>query len=63
MKKQHIIVALFLIFIIGKSSAQQTKIYTHDKASYGKALSLYKSEQYLVSQTLFEKIKNTTNDI
>ena len=62
MKKQHVILVLFLFFIIGNSNAQQTKIYTHDNVAYDKALSLYKSEQYLVSQILFEKIKNTTND-
>ncbi len=62
MKKQHVILVLLLFFIIGKSNAQQTKIYTHDNVAYNKALSLYKSEQYLVSQTLFEKIKNTTDD-
>ena len=62
MKKQHVILVLLLFFIIGKSNAQQTKIYTHDNVAFNKALSLYKSEQYLVSQTLFEKIKNTTDD-
>jgi len=63
MKKQHVIVILLLFFIVGKSNAQQTKIYTHDNVAYAKALSLYNSEQFLISQTLFEKIKNSTDDI
>jgi len=63
MKKQHIILVLLLFFIIDKSNAQRTKIYTHDKVAYNKALSLFKSEQYLASQTLFDKIKNTTDDV
>jgi len=63
MKKQHVILVLLLFLVIGNSNAQQTKIYTHDDVAYTKALSLYKSEQYLVSQSLFEKIKNTTADI
>ncbi|NQY28607.1 MAG: tetratricopeptide repeat protein [Flavobacteriaceae bacterium] len=62
MKKQHVILVLLLFIIIGNSNAQQTKIYTHDNVTYDKALSLYKSEQFLVSQTLFEKLKNTTDD-
>lgn len=63
MKKQHLLAALLFFLILVKSSAQQTKIYTHENVDYLKALSLYQTEQYLVSQTLFEKIKNSVNDV
>ena len=62
MGKQHIVSILLFTFIVNFSHAQQSKIYTHDNAMYLKALSLYKSEQYVASQGLFQKIKNEIND-
>lgn len=48
--------------MINSVFAQQTKVYTHDSVDYLKAVSLYNSEQYLASQSLFQKIKNTSNN-
>ena len=62
MGKQHIISILLFAFIVYFSHAQQSKIYTHDNVMYLKALSLYKSEQYVASQGLFQKIKNEVNN-
>lgn len=62
MRKQHIVNTLLLFLIINLSNAQQSKIYTHDDVAYLKALSLYKSEQYVASQGLFQKIKNEIKD-
>jgi len=63
MKKQYILSLLLFLLTLSYGVAQQTKIYTHDNVKYQKALSLYKSEQYLVSQILFEKIKNSADDV
>jgi tetratricopeptide (TPR) repeat protein len=62
MRKPHIVSILLFVFIAHFSQAQQSKIYTHDEVVYLKALSLYKSEQYVASQALFQKIKNEVND-
>jgi len=42
--------------------AQRSATYTSEYVDYQKALSLYNSQQYLASQSLFEQIQNTTND-
>ena len=63
MGKQHIINILLLFLIINLSNAQQSKIYTHEDVTYLKALSLYKSEQYVASQALFQNIKNGVKDV
>lgn len=57
---KYLLVALFLYTSI--SIAQQSAIYTNDLAQYNKALSLYNSRQYLAAQTLFEEIKQDTDD-
>ena len=51
----------FIILLLSSFhiNAQQTKIYTHDNVSFLKALSLYKSEQYLASQAMFEALGNS----
>lgn len=50
------------IFYTTVSTAQQSAIYTNDLLKYNKALSLYNSQQYLASQTLFEEVKNESRD-
>ncbi|WP_299767510.1 tetratricopeptide repeat protein [uncultured Dokdonia sp.] len=57
-------ITVFTAFLLYTSilSAQQTAIYTDDLVKYNKALSLYNSQQYLAAQTLFEEVKNETND-
>lgn len=57
-------ITVFAAFLLYTSilSAQQTAIYTDDLVKYNKALSLYNSQQYLAAQTLFEEVKNETND-
>ena len=59
-KIKYLLVALFLYTSI--SIAQQSAIYTNDLAQYNKALSLYNSRQYLAAQTLFEEVKQETDD-
>lgn len=62
MGKQRIFRIFIFFIIVNLTNAQQSKIYTHDDVGYLKALSLYKSEQYIASQTLFYKIKNEAKD-
>ncbi|TVZ53438.1 tetratricopeptide repeat protein [Dokdonia sp. Hel_I_53] len=60
----HRIKFLLVAFILYStiSTAQQSAIYTNDLAKYNKALSLYNSEQYLASQTLFEEVQRESKD-
>ncbi len=59
-KIKYLLVAFILFSTI--SIAQQSAIYTNDLAKYNKALSLYNSQQYLASQTLFEEVKRESKD-
>jgi TolA-binding protein len=62
MKKLHVLLVLLLLIMNSESYAQKTKIYTYDNLAYDKALSLFNSEQYLVAQTLFQEILNTSTN-
>ncbi len=42
--------------------AQESKIYTHDDRQYQEALALYHNKQYQAAQTLFNKVRSSTND-
>ncbi|MFC4094536.1 tetratricopeptide repeat protein [Euzebyella saccharophila] len=44
-------------------SAQETKIYTHDQKEYQDALALYHNEQYQAAQSIFSRVKESTNDL
>lgn len=44
-------------------TAQETKIYTHEQKKYQDALALYNNEQYQAAQTIFAKVKNSTDNI
>ncbi|MEO9894497.1 tetratricopeptide repeat protein [Aurantibacter sp.] len=58
------ITALILVFsgMVFNGYAQETKIYTHDQKMYQDALALYNNEQYQAAQTLFQKVKNNSED-
>lgn len=52
-----------LVFgLVALTSAQETKIYTHEQKAFQDALALYNNEQYQAAQTIFEKVKVTTKD-
>ena len=51
------IFSLFLAINLGH--AQESKIYTHEMVDFNHAMSLYSSKDYVASQLMFEKIKNT----
>ncbi len=61
MIKNFIVFSLFLSLSF-TSFSQQSATYTNDLAEFNKALELYNNGQYLASQSLFDKIKNTSTD-
>ena len=56
---------LFLCFIgvVFVGFSQLSKIYTHHKKDYQEALSLYNNKQYQASQSIFEKVESSTENI
>ncbi|WP_310990974.1 tetratricopeptide repeat protein [Aequorivita marina] len=57
----------FLVFSIFaslsfSSFSQQTAAFTNPLAEYNQALELYNNQQYLAAQSLFDKVKNNSND-
>ncbi|MEH1009101.1 tetratricopeptide repeat protein [Winogradskyella sp. ECml5-4] len=59
-KKQLIIVFLVFSSVV---MAQKSAIYTSDLQDYQKALALYNNKQYKAAQSLFDDIKDETNDV
>ncbi len=55
---------LFVVFFLAISSlfAQQSAIYTNSLVKFNRALELYNNQQYLAAQTLFDDVKDETND-
>ena len=53
----------FLFGILFFGFSQETKIYTHDQKEYQDALALYNNEQYQAAQTIFARVKNTTDNL
>ncbi|WP_299112294.1 tetratricopeptide repeat protein [uncultured Winogradskyella sp.] len=60
LKRQLIIV--FLVFT-SLGMAQKSAVYTSDLQDYQKALTLYNNKQYKAAQSLFDDVKDDTNDI
>lgn len=56
--------SLLVVFFLSITShfAQQSAIYTNDLVKFNRALELYNNEQYLAAQTLFDDVKDETND-
>ncbi len=53
----------FFLGMVFLGTSQETKIYTHDQKDYQDALALYNNEQYQAAQTIFARVKNTTNNL
>lgn len=53
----------FFIGMVFLGISQETKIYTHEDREYQDALALYNNEQYQAAQTIFQKVKNTTDNL
>ncbi|NND88491.1 MAG: tetratricopeptide repeat protein, partial [Flavobacteriaceae bacterium] len=56
MLKNLIFTLLFVTFTLS-TLAQRTAIQTNELVQFNKAIELYKNEQYLAAQSLFEKVK------
>lgn len=56
---------LFISLALGglKVSAQQSSIYTHQLSEFKRAVELYNDKQYQAAQILFEKTKDTNQDM
>jgi len=48
--------------LVALGTAQETKIYTHEQKAFQDALALYNNEQYQAAQTIFDKVKVSTDD-
>ena len=57
-----VVLYFFLLGFIFFSTAQETKIYSHEQKQFQDALALYNNQQYQAAQSLFEKVKETTNN-
>ncbi len=62
MRIQNLALIAALIGIVQLTSAQESRIYTHDNKTFQEALSLYNTKQYQAAQTLFEKVHAETED-
>ncbi|WP_423998226.1 tetratricopeptide repeat protein [Maribacter sp. IgM3_T14_3] len=52
-----------LVFgLVALTTAQESKIYTHEQKAFQDALALYNNEQYQAAQTIFDKVKVSTKD-
>src|SRR5690606_29299619 len=61
MIKKFLVFSLFL-FLSFSSFSQQTAAFTNDFAEFNQALELYNNGQFLAAQSLFDKIKNSSDD-
>ncbi len=59
-KKLSILILLVVSFY---SFAQKSAVYTNDLQDYQKALTLYNNQQYKAAQSLFDDIKDETEDV
>jgi TolA-binding protein len=52
-----------LVGMVFLGTAQETKIYTHEDRDYQDALALYNNEQYQAAQTIFAKVKKSSDNL
>ena len=50
------------LLLIGQTYAQQSATYTNELADYQKALTLYNNKQYQAAQSMFDKVKDATDN-
>ncbi|MEP3211202.1 MAG: tetratricopeptide repeat protein [Maribacter sp.] len=63
MFKKSITLIPFFLGMVFLGISQETKIYTHEDKDYQDALALYNNEQYQAAQTIFSKVKNTSENL
>ncbi|MFT6995347.1 MAG: tetratricopeptide (TPR) repeat protein, partial [Maribacter sp.] len=62
MLKKFLVYIPVLTGILWSSNAQETKIYTQKQKNFQDALALYNNEQYQAAQTIFQKVKSTSDN-
>ena len=65
MRKLSKLFFMLLFFVITSVSAQKSAIYTNEFEDFNRAVSLYKNNQYLSAQIIFDKVKeqNKNSDV
>lgn len=61
MRKLSWLYILLFFLEFSPISAQKSAVYTNDLAAYDRALSLYKNNQYLSAQIIFDQVNSETN--
>ncbi|MGC1630681.1 MAG: tetratricopeptide repeat protein [Gelidibacter sp.] len=59
-KKLSLLVGFLLL--IGHTYSQQSAVYTNELVDYQKALTLYNNKQYQAAQSMFDKVKDATEN-
>lgn len=59
---RNFLVCSAFIFASFSAISQQSAVYTHSMADFNRALELYNNSQYLAAQSLFDKIKEKSDD-
>src|SRR5690606_17756076 len=62
MRKISCLLFLIVITCFSTASAQKSAIYNPDTDEYNRALMLYKNQQYLSAQILFDRVKTQTQN-
>ncbi|NNK10321.1 MAG: tetratricopeptide repeat protein [Flavobacteriaceae bacterium] len=62
MLKKKTAFTLMALGLFSMAIAQESVIYTHEDSEYNQALQLYNNSQYQAAQTLFEKVKASTEN-
>ena len=52
----------FTFFAVFQAQAQKSIIYTHDLVEFNDAMRLYSNKDYVASQLIFQKIKNSFDE-
>ncbi|WP_420320086.1 tetratricopeptide repeat protein [Flagellimonas sp.] len=62
MSRKNLLLIPFFLGYIHLSTAQETKIFSHENKEFQDALALYNNQQYQAAQTIFEKVRASTKD-
>ncbi len=62
MRKQSWFFFLLFFIAISSASAQKSAFYTHDLEDFERAVSLYKNNQYLSAQIIFDRVKSSNKN-
>ncbi|WP_264509502.1 tetratricopeptide repeat protein [Flavobacterium sp. N1719] len=63
MRKLELFLVLNGLAITSVATAQQTAVYTHQLSDFDRAVALYKDQQYLAAQLLFDKVSQQNKEV